>query len=159
MVLLTVLTAGAGATAIIIGVMLVVGVVSIGDLGATTTTADLDDDWWWYVVYAILTVAGIVAQLTATARMRGSLRNRQRPELLPPGIACRVGHDDWRRWWAAVPHEPIRGRSPSRRSLCSAPRALCHSDDDRHTWRSRSSRLPPATAIARATAAGRTAAS
>lgn len=74
MVLLTVLTAGAGATAIIIGVMLVVGVVSIGDLGVTTTTAEVDDNWWWYVVYAILTVAGIVAQLTATARMRGSLR-------------------------------------------------------------------------------------
>lgn len=73
MVLLTVLTAAAGATAIVVGTMLVVGVVSIDDLGSATTTSDVDE-WWWYAAYVVLTVAGIVAQLRATMQTRGSLR-------------------------------------------------------------------------------------
>lgn len=73
-VLLAVLTAGAGATAIVVGVMLLVGVVSIDDLGSAATTATIEDDWWWYVAYAALSIAGIVAQVRATMRTRGSLR-------------------------------------------------------------------------------------
>lgn len=74
MVLLTILTATAGATAIVTGVMLLFGVVSLADFGSVATTAVLQDDWWWYALYVALIIAGIVAQLTATARRRGSLR-------------------------------------------------------------------------------------
>lgn len=74
MLLLTMLTAMAGATAAVAGVMLLVGVVSIGDLQSAATTAAIDDDWWWYAAYVVLAIAGIAAQLSAAARVRGSLR-------------------------------------------------------------------------------------
>ncbi|HSK96723.1 MAG TPA: hypothetical protein VK891_08920 [Euzebyales bacterium] len=74
MALLTVLTAMGGATVAILGVMLLVGLVSVGDLGSAATTATVDDDWWWYALYLVLVVAGISAQLSAAARLRGSLR-------------------------------------------------------------------------------------
>lgn len=74
MALLTVLTAMGGATAAVVGVMLIVGIVSIGDFGSGATTATIDDDWWWYLMYVVLAIAGIVVQLNATARLRGSLR-------------------------------------------------------------------------------------
>lgn len=74
MALLTILTAMAGATAIVVGVMLLFGVVSLGDFGSAATTVTLHDDWWWYVLYVGLAIAGIVAQYRETARMRGSLR-------------------------------------------------------------------------------------
>lgn len=73
MVLLTVLTATAGATVIVVGVMLLVGVVSISDFDSAATTAAIDDDWWWYALYLALGVTGIVAQYAA-GRRRGSLR-------------------------------------------------------------------------------------
>jgi len=34
----------------------------------------VDDDWWWYATYLVLVVAGIASQMTAAARIRGSLR-------------------------------------------------------------------------------------
>jgi hypothetical protein len=74
MALLTLLTAMAGATAVVAGVMVLFGVVSLADFGSAATTATLDDGWWWYALYVVLAVAGIVAQYRATARMRGSLR-------------------------------------------------------------------------------------
>lgn len=74
MVLLVVLTAMAGATAVVTGVMLLVGVVSIGDFDSIATTSAIDDDWWWYATYLVLVIAGIASQLTAAARLRGSLR-------------------------------------------------------------------------------------
>lgn len=75
MVILTVLTAMAGASVVVIGIMLLFGVVSVGDFGSARTTASIDDDWWWYALYVVLAIAGIAAQLSATARMRGSLRS------------------------------------------------------------------------------------
>lgn len=74
MALLTVLTAMAGATAVVAGIMVLFGVVSLADFGSAATTATLNDSWWWYALYVVLAVAGIVAQYRATARMRGSLR-------------------------------------------------------------------------------------
>jgi hypothetical protein len=74
MVLLVVLTAMAGATAVVTGVMLLVGVVSVGDFDSVATTAAIDDDWWWYAAYVALVIAGIASQVTAAARIRGSLR-------------------------------------------------------------------------------------
>lgn len=74
MALLTLLTAMAGSAAVVAGVMLLFGVVSLEDFGSAATTATLDDDWWWYALYVVLAIAGVVAQYTAAARMRGSLR-------------------------------------------------------------------------------------
>lgn len=75
MALLTVLTALAGATATVLGIMLLFNVVSLGDFTSPGTTAMVGDDWWWTALYVALAVAGIAAQYQATARMRMSLRD------------------------------------------------------------------------------------
>lgn len=74
MALLTLLTATAGATAIVAGILLLIGEIAVDDLASETTTQTVGDDWWWYAIYLALVIAGIVAQLRTGARMRGSLR-------------------------------------------------------------------------------------
>lgn len=74
MAILTLLTATAGATAIVAGILLLIGEIAVSDLTTDTTTQTVGDDWWWYVIYLALVIAGIVAQLRTGARMRGSLR-------------------------------------------------------------------------------------
>lgn len=74
MVILTILTALAGASTTVFGLMLLFGVVSVSDLTSPATTQRLDDDWWWYVVYVVLALVGIGAQISSTARLRASLR-------------------------------------------------------------------------------------
>jgi hypothetical protein len=74
MVLLTVLTALAGASTIVAGLMLLFGVVGVEDFDIGTTTQDVADGWWWFVIYGGLVVAGLVAQFTDVDRRRASLR-------------------------------------------------------------------------------------
>lgn len=73
--LLTVLTAMAGASTIVGGIMLLTGDLNTDQVTETGVTTDvLHDDWWWYAIYGGLVVAGIVSQISATNRMRGSMR-------------------------------------------------------------------------------------
>ena len=74
MILLTVLTALAGATVITSGIMLLVGAVDTDDFDAGVTTESVNDDWWWYAIYVGLAVVGIVTQWTATANRKATLR-------------------------------------------------------------------------------------
>jgi hypothetical protein len=76
MIILVVLTAFAGATSIVLGVMLLGSVVDTTDFDVAETTERLDDDWWWYLAYVVLGVVGIVAQVRHTARMDASLRQQ-----------------------------------------------------------------------------------
>lgn len=75
MVLLTVLTAMAGSSAIVAGVMMVAGTVTDADLNDVATTERLSDQWGWYLLYVVVAVAGIVAQLRDTERRAESLRS------------------------------------------------------------------------------------
>ena len=50
MVLLTVLTALAGATVVTTGLMLLSGAVDIADFDSAATTEGVNDDWWWYAI-------------------------------------------------------------------------------------------------------------
>ncbi len=75
MVFLTLLTALAGASTVVTGLMLVFGVVSADDFDSAATTEVLDDDWWWYTLYVVIAVAGAIAQVRDTARLRASLRS------------------------------------------------------------------------------------
>jgi hypothetical protein len=74
MTLLAVLTALAGASVVVTGIMLVFGVISLDDFDSASTTQRLNDDWWWYAMYAGLAIAGMIAQFRSTARLRASLR-------------------------------------------------------------------------------------
>jgi hypothetical protein len=74
MVLLTVLTALAGASTIVAGLMLLFGTVDVEDFDIGTTTEYVADDWWWFVIYGGLVVAGLIAQVTDVDRRRESLR-------------------------------------------------------------------------------------
>jgi hypothetical protein len=75
MVLLVVLTAMAGASAVVTGAMLLFGAVETADFTQSSITKELEDDWWWYVSYLVLAVAGLVAQLQAVASIRSSMRD------------------------------------------------------------------------------------
>lgn len=74
MVLLIVLSALGGASAVTMGVMLLVGTANSGDFTSDGATEQIDAGWWWYVVYAVLALAGIVSQMRGAARIRGSMR-------------------------------------------------------------------------------------
>lgn len=74
MALLTVLTALAGASAMVAGLMLLFGVTNLGEFNSGETTKTLNDDWWWYAIYIGLAVIGMIAQFTDVDRRRASLR-------------------------------------------------------------------------------------
>ena len=74
MLLLTVLTAFAGSTAMVGGLMLLAGAVDTAEFRSVSTTQRLDDDWWWYAIYVALAIAGMVAQLGDSERRRGTIR-------------------------------------------------------------------------------------
>jgi hypothetical protein len=74
MVLLTVLTALAGAGTIVAGLMLLVGTVDVEDFDIGITTERAADNPWWYVIYGGLVVGGIIAQFTDVDRRRATLR-------------------------------------------------------------------------------------
>lgn len=74
MALLTVLTALAGSSVIVTGVMLVAGTIDNDDLSRSDTTDLLGDSPWWYAAYVLLVVAGIVFQFRAADRMDRTMR-------------------------------------------------------------------------------------
>ena len=74
MVLLTVLTALAGASTMVAGLMLLFGTFDTEDFSIGLTTEYVADDWWWFVIYGGLVVGGLIAQFTDVDRRRASLR-------------------------------------------------------------------------------------
>ena len=73
-VLLIVLTAAAGATAIVGGLMLLVGAVDIDDLSHSGVTDRIDASVWWWALDLVLAIAGIISQGRSAERLRGSMR-------------------------------------------------------------------------------------
>lgn len=72
-VLLVVLTALAGASITVAGVMVIAGTIGINRLTAEGVGAEMSRGWWWYVLYGGLALLGIIAQL----RSRGPRTMRQ----------------------------------------------------------------------------------
>lgn len=83
--LLTVLTALAGASTMVAGLMLIVGTVDLDDFDLGVTTETVGDRWWWFVIYGGLVVGGMVAQFTEVDRrhetLRAAWRNDQTAEV------------------------------------------------------------------------------
>jgi hypothetical protein len=75
-IILEVLTALAGSSAVVFGLMLLFGAVDTADFDSANATERLDDDWWWYAIYVVLAIAGLVEQFRLTQSIRGSVRDQ-----------------------------------------------------------------------------------
>jgi hypothetical protein len=75
MILLVVLSALAGASAVTTGVMVLVGTIGTDEFTEEAVTARASDDWWWYALYLGLAIVGVLYQGRAMERMRGSMRD------------------------------------------------------------------------------------
>lgn len=74
MILLTVLTALAGASTIVAGLMLLFNAVDVGEFSSGMTTEVLDTAWWWYAAWGVLAGTGMIVQYRDTERRQDSLR-------------------------------------------------------------------------------------
>ena len=75
-VILVVLTALAGASVTVAGVMLIAGTIGINRMTAEGVSAEMSRGWWWYVLYGGLAVLGIIAQLRAQSRGPRTMRQQ-----------------------------------------------------------------------------------
>lgn len=73
-VVLVVLSAIGGASAVTTGLMLLTGALDTADFTDESVTAQADNAWWWYVVYVVLVVLGITSQLRLTRRLLRPIR-------------------------------------------------------------------------------------
>lgn len=73
-VILVVLTSFAGASAMVLGVMLLVGRADTEEFRTDALVASIDDAWWWWVIYVVLAVAGLIAQVRLVEGLRTSVR-------------------------------------------------------------------------------------
>ena len=74
MIVLSVLSALAGASAATTGIMLIFGAISLSDFDSVATTDRLNEDWWWFAIYAGLAIVGLIVQIRNTTRLRASMR-------------------------------------------------------------------------------------
>ena len=83
-VVLTVVTALSGATAVIGGVMLIVNRLDLADLGDDAITSQINASWGWWLAYLVLALAGVFAQVQATENVRASVRSTWKTAATPP---------------------------------------------------------------------------
>ncbi len=74
LILLVVLSALAGASAVVTGLMLLFGAIDTEDFTSNAVTSRADNDWWWYALYFGFAFAGGLYQVSAMQRMRISMR-------------------------------------------------------------------------------------
>jgi hypothetical protein len=74
MLLLTLLTALAGAATMVGGLMLLTGSLTAGDLGSQAVVSRIEDSAGWWVLYGLLTVTGVVLQLRVLGDVRRTVR-------------------------------------------------------------------------------------
>jgi hypothetical protein len=73
--LLLILTALTGASAVVLGIMLLVGTAETVDFRTEVIIDEIDDAWWWWAIYAGIAIAGIVVQIRMVESLRTSLRD------------------------------------------------------------------------------------
>jgi hypothetical protein len=75
MVLLVVLSALGGASAVVVGLMLLTGALDSDRFTSDEVIESAEREWWWAAIYLVLVVAGTVVQVRATDRWRMSMRD------------------------------------------------------------------------------------
>jgi hypothetical protein len=73
--LLLILTALTGASAVVLGIMLLVGTAETVDFRTEVIIDEIDDAWWWWAIYAGIAIAGIIVQIRMVESLRTSLRD------------------------------------------------------------------------------------
>lgn len=74
-IILVVLSALAGASAIVGGLMLLTGALDTDQISrSATATEELNDDWYWYVIWAVAAGAGLINQLRTRQRELATMR-------------------------------------------------------------------------------------
>ena len=74
-ILLIVLSAMAGASAIVAGLMLLTGQLDSEQITRTAAITDeLNDDWYWYVIWAVAAGTGLVVQIVSGERRAADMR-------------------------------------------------------------------------------------
>lgn len=76
MLLLTLLTALAGAGTVVAGIMLLTGSLTADDMGSEAVVSRIEDSAGWWVLYAALAVVGVVLQLRYLDDARRSVRDQ-----------------------------------------------------------------------------------
>ncbi|EGD57076.1 DUF4203 domain-containing protein [Gordonia neofelifaecis] len=66
--LLVVLSALGGSTAIVGGLMLLTSTIEVDDFSQASVTSTISHNWWWYATYIVLVIAGIVVQARVIGR-------------------------------------------------------------------------------------------
>jgi hypothetical protein len=74
MLIVTALSAVAGAVGVVGGLMLVTGAMDSADFTDGGFVATVQDDWWWYAGFLVVAVGSFGMQLLSAARMRRTLR-------------------------------------------------------------------------------------
>jgi hypothetical protein len=73
--LLVVLSALAGASAIVAGVMLLTDVLDTEQITrSAAVTEELNDDWYWYVIWAVAAGSGMLVQIVSSEREPATIR-------------------------------------------------------------------------------------
>lgn len=76
MLLLVLLSAAAGASAIVGGLMLVTGALDSEQITrSASVTEELNDDWYWYALWFAAAITGVIVQISTADRMRGTMRD------------------------------------------------------------------------------------
>ncbi|MEZ5382607.1 MAG: DUF4203 domain-containing protein [Microthrixaceae bacterium] len=76
MLLLTILTATAGASAVVGGVMLLAGSIQTSEVAELGVTGAIADSPGWWALYVVIVIVGVVAQFRALDQVRGTLREQ-----------------------------------------------------------------------------------
>ena len=74
MVVLMLVTALGGATAVTAGLMLFAGALDRDDLSRADVVARIETDWWWYVIYLTFAITGIVSQTRSAQQLHLSMQ-------------------------------------------------------------------------------------
>lgn len=72
--ILVVLTSLAGASVMVLGALLLLGRTETGGWSTSSIPDSIGNQWWWWIIYGVLALSGLVAQVRMVSRLRTSMR-------------------------------------------------------------------------------------
>jgi hypothetical protein len=87
-ILLLVLTAIGGASAITQGIMLLTGALDTGEFDDPSVSSSVSASGWWFLLFLVIGGAGAVTQARAVGSVGGSMRDTWAPTAQPGCVTC-----------------------------------------------------------------------